>query len=438
MNNTYSIQVNFQRDVGVIKPMHAVNNAPTVPDDRYGLYGKLQEAEIPYVRLHDTGGAFGGSHYVDIDNIFPDFSADENDPASYDFAFTDVLLSGLVQHGVKPFYRLGATIENHHRIRAYHIYPPKDFGKWARICEKIIRHYNEGWAGGFHMGIEYWEIWNEPDNEPEIQDNPMWKGTREQFFELYRTTYGHLKSCFPELKIGGYASCGFYALSDADVSKTAHSSPRTEYFIEFFLAFLQYIRENRVGLDFFSWHSYADIPSNVRYAEYVRGKLDEYGYPDCEVIFNEWNTGTQNRGTQKDAADLLTLMCRMQNTPTDMCMYYDGQMASSYCGLFDPVKHDVFHAYYAFWMFGRLYRLRRQAECTVGGEGVYALAASDGGTYGIAVVNHTAENAELHLQVHGAGKFHVFRVEETAVGDGGTWENGPVLLPPYGMAYFEA
>ena len=53
----------------------------------------LTDAHIPYSRLHDVGGAFGSNRYVDIPNIFRNFDADGNDPASYDFAFTDELIS---------------------------------------------------------------------------------------------------------------------------------------------------------------------------------------------------------------------------------------------------------------------------------------------------------------------------------------------------------
>ncbi|MBS6164375.1 MAG: hypothetical protein KH847_10965, partial [Clostridiales bacterium] len=170
------IKVDFTKQTGKIKPMHAVNNVPCMPYDTHenNLFAKLQEAGVPYGRLHDTGGRFGGAHFVDIENIFPDFDADETDPASYDFAFTDRLLEEMVKYGIEPFFRLGATIENFHFLRAYHIYPPKDFHKWARICAGIVRHYNEGWAGGYHFGIRYWEIWNEPDNTPDVEDNPMW------------------------------------------------------------------------------------------------------------------------------------------------------------------------------------------------------------------------------------------------------------------------
>ena len=27
----------------------------------------------------------------------------------------------------------------------------------------VIKHYNSGWANGYHYNIKYWEIWNEPD-----------------------------------------------------------------------------------------------------------------------------------------------------------------------------------------------------------------------------------------------------------------------------------
>lgn len=391
----------FSEIIGKVKPMHAINNAPTVPDDYFGLYKYLSEAAIPYARMHDTGGRYGGARYVDIANIFPNFDADETDPASYDFAFTDRLFCELIRFGVKPFYRLGSTIENYHRIKAYNIYPPKDPSKWARICEHIIMHYNEGWADGYRMGLEYFEIWNEPDNEPEICDNPMWKGTKEQFFELYTITYSHLKSRFPNLKIGGYASCGFYAFSSSDLSHVANSSPRTEYFVEFFLDFLLYIQKHNIGLDFFSWHSYAGVTDNVGYASYVRQTLDNFGYTSTEVFLNEWNPGINERGKLCDASNILTMMIRMQKTPTDMLMYYDSWILTAYCGLFDPVAHRPFPAYYAFLFFGRLYKLGNETKCVLespdGCDGLCVLSASNDGLYGVTLSNSTDDDIEIVL-----------------------------------------
>ena len=73
------------------------------------------------------------------------------------------------------------------------------------VCEHIIRHYNEGWANGFKLGIEYWEIWNEPDGKKPNGDQPNWSGTPEEFYEMYSVTAAHLKKRFPKLKIGGPA-----------------------------------------------------------------------------------------------------------------------------------------------------------------------------------------------------------------------------------------
>ena len=147
------ITVDFEKSKGKIKPMHAVGQPPF-----RGGFSKidftpmevLRDAHIPYSRLHDVGGAFGGNRYVDIPNIFRDFDADENDPSSYDFAFTDHLLKILIDYGCEPIYRLGVTIENYQKIKAYRIRPPKDMKKWANVCKHIVMHYNAGWANGFY------------------------------------------------------------------------------------------------------------------------------------------------------------------------------------------------------------------------------------------------------------------------------------------------
>ena len=40
----------------------------------------LTNANIPYSRLHDVNGNFGGGRFVDIPNIFRNFDADVDDP----------------------------------------------------------------------------------------------------------------------------------------------------------------------------------------------------------------------------------------------------------------------------------------------------------------------------------------------------------------------
>ena len=207
---------------------------------------------------------------MDVHAIFPNFDADVNDPASYDFPITDNYLQQIIDSDTKVFYRLGTKIE--HEIKKYNIHPPKDFQKWAQICEHIIMHYTEGWANGFHHDIAYWEIWNEPDldfEHPERQRT--WTGSAEQFYEFYEIAATHLKSRFPHLKIGGPA-CAFRK--------------------PWFDGFLEYLTRdgNRVPLDFFSWHRYTSLPEKIyERSAYVRETLDRYGYTDTESILNEWN-----------------------------------------------------------------------------------------------------------------------------------------------------
>ena len=440
-----AVTVNAAEAGPQIKPLHGINNAP-ISGTSDLLFHFLGEAGIPSSRLHDTGGRYGGGCFVDIENIFRNFDADPEDPASYDFAFTDWLLTQLHEQGVEPFYRLGATIENSHYIKAYHIFPPKDNLQWAKICEGIIRHYNEGWADGFQFGIRYWEIWNEPENSPDIDENPMWKGTKEQYFQLYEVTSNYLKKRFPHLKIGGYAGCGFYALTSAKAIGMANTSPRVQSFVTFFKEFLDYISspEHKSPLDFFSWHSYAFISETLTHARFARETLDQYGFSQTESILNEWNPGIAYRGETEDASRILAVMCAFQNSSVDRMNYYDGQVNGSYCGMFDPVKLDVFPAYYAFPAFDRLYRLGTQIglSSSAGEEEMQALAATDGkGTGAVLLINLQPETVAVGLQISGLDGTRSYRsidsshlLEEMKPQLDG---EGRLLLPPHSVLLVE-
>ena len=174
-----SIQVDFSKPYGKIKPFNAINNGVAGSRVRnYSNHDAMCAAKFPYSRNHDA--SFQNEWLVDVHRIFRDFDADENDPNSYDFVFTDWLMEQLIRQDCEPIFRLGVTIENAHMMKSYNIYPPKDPHKWACICEHIIRHYNQGWANGYRWGIEYWEIWNEPDDCWKEETSAMWKGTKEQ------------------------------------------------------------------------------------------------------------------------------------------------------------------------------------------------------------------------------------------------------------------
>lgn len=391
-----SVKIDFTKNLGKIKPMHGVGQPPFYGARSFPMFHYLTEAGIPFSRLHDVAGPYGGGRFVDIPNLFRDFDADPEDPASYDFTFTDCLITALMDAKVEPFFRLGVTIENDMTIKAYRIHPPKDPEKWAVICEKVIRHYTEGWADGFRYNIRYWEIWNEPDNHFDPKINQMWTGTPEEYYELYNVTAKHLKKCFPHLKIGGYSSCGFYAIA-------APSPAREQSYLGFFDNFLRSVKENGAPLDFFSWHSYAGISDTMKFAAYAREQLDRYGFTDTETTCNEWNPEVNLRGTGRHAALTTGMMLAMQNSPLDSAMFYDARYGTSiYGSLFNPLTAAPFPAYYGFLAFNELYLLGTQAEVCCDDEGVYALAAYKGTEGCIVLANTSAADVPLKLEMDGA------------------------------------
>ncbi|MBO7146127.1 MAG: hypothetical protein J6W81_00070 [Lentisphaeria bacterium] len=392
------ISVDFNRKTKEkIKPLHGVNNSPiTLNEPPPGF----REAGIPYCRLHDAGGPYGGAHYVDIPNVFPNFDADPAKPESYDFAFTDAYLAQLNASGTKIFYRLGVSIENNYRIKGYHNHPPEDFKKWAEICAGVIRHYTRGWANGFQYDIQYWEIWNEPEN------TPMWDGTREEFFELYRVTSKYLKKEFPEIRIGGYGSCGFYTVNRTDCSDFYKS------FVLWFEEFLKFVtnKKTRCPLDFFSWHLYTDDPDEIAiHADYVQTKLEEYGLPDVEKIFNEWNYISDDPKRRylemKDnegASFVSAAFCRMQDSPINKSMYYDALPTRSYCGLYHFPGNRTTQTYSAFAMWNTLYVLQERCIAKTDNKRVYVCAAKNRKDKAVFITNFSPEGCLVELELHNA------------------------------------
>ena len=385
-----SVSVFPERKEGRILPVHGVGQPPFLGMD-FSMFSTLTDARIPFSRLHDVGGAFGGGRYVDVPNVFPNFDADPEDPASYDFVFTDRLICALVAAGVEPYYRLGVTIENYAALRAYRIDPPRDFLKWAKICEGIIRHYTEGWAEGYHFTVRYWEIWNEPENGMAgVKPNMMWTGTMEEYFELYRVSVSYLKGRFPHLKFGGYAASGVYnVLPVKPRDEHPYTGTLAEYRISIFKEFLKYLKKHGCPLDFFSWHSYEDRPAyNALYARFVRETLDEYGYKETESHLNEWNGETSARGTVHHAALCAANLCVLQKEKVDAAMFYDARFGVSvYGALYHPLTRKPFPAYYPFLAFGELYRRGTAVRVQTEGEGVFAVAAEGEGKTEVLAVN---------------------------------------------------
>ncbi len=368
MKTDFQTVIDFGRESGVIKPMNAVNNGPA-GDGVRGTGGNFQaykELEIPYARTHDAAfcPAYGWEFTIDVHRIFRDFGADENDPASYRFSSTDRYLDTMRRAGTEPFYRLGCNIEHGEKNGTF---PPADYAKWARICEHIIRHYNEGWADGFAWNITYWEIWNEPDCRNADGSNPCWQGTDEQFFEFFAVSAKHLKACFPHLKTGGPAVCWLWG--------------------DFAGTFLRAQKDRGTPIDFFSYHWYGAYLTDFRDTIRLARKLTaECGYPDAEMILNEWNYirgwlgedwsySLRTEKDQKGASFIAGAMCIGQREDLDMLMYYDARPCGMN-GLFDTDTLALLPGFYTFYGFRELRRLGRYVPTEMDYDaGIYTCAA---------------------------------------------------------------
>ena len=397
---------------GILKPMNAVNNGPLFArkDQSRGNFESYAKAGFPYARTHDANLCYdyGAPHIVDITAVFPNFDADETDPASYDFTLTDRYISNLIQSGTKVFYRLGQSIE--HWGKKYGIFPPKDNAKWARICEHIILHFNEGWANGYRYGIEYWEIWNEPDlNSDDPSKSPTWQGTKKQFFDLYETAAKYLKSRFPNLKIGG---------------------PAVAWFRDWAEDFLKEMQSRNVPIDFFSWHRYDKNPRRLgEICDIYREMLDRNGYSHAESILNEWNyvrDWGENwiyslRAMQgiKGASYATAVMCVCQDKPLEMLMYYDARAFTGMNGLFDYLSLEPGKTYYPYLAFHQMSESGEEVQTESDADEVYALAVSNGKETQL-LLTYFAEDdnspaADLILQFHVAceSQLSVYLTDQT-------------------------
>ena len=383
------LKIDLSTKGGKIKPMNAVNNGPVgggtyLTRSNFSTYKALN---IPFARNHDASffEPYGGEHTVDVHRIFKNFDADENNPESYIFLPTDNYLKSIVDAGTKVFYRLGASIEHYYK---YGTRVPKDFLKWARICEHIIRHYTEGWADGFHYDIEYWEIWNEPDCRDANGSNPCWQGTADEFIDFYCVVSKYLKEKFPALKIGGPAFCHPWEGNDDNIKANL----------------LESVAAGKAHMDFYSYHRYGktieDIVSTIREG---RKNLDRRGLTDIPTILNEWNYVRGWGGDDyiysidtvrglKGSSFIAGVMCAGQHEPIDMLMYYDAR-PTVWNGLFYSESYKPRKGYYSFMMFSELAKLGTHIPTEYAKDGIYNCCATDGENYALMLTHYNEDDS---------------------------------------------
>lgn len=309
-----AITVDASKPIGFIRSLQGVSGTPLPGDSSHPDFtSQFKQLGVNIVRTHDVD--CNGTSDIDglgPNRIFPNWSANPNDPSSYNFAPTDQAILSIVRSGAQVEYSVGHSDLTCAGI-GFNNTPPPDPALYALVVRHVAQHYNDGWDHGYYLHIRYWEIWNEPDLVP------FWSGTSAQFYALYADTAGALKSLHPWMEVGGPA-----LTTNNDLTGYRES-------------LLAYIRANHLPLDFYSIHHYTDFTEDpldfVRLADEYRQLLDRYGFTDTGIQLTEWNYGlVDNPPDAQRAAFAADSLIYMQDSPLQRAFFYRANSNGAFSG----------------------------------------------------------------------------------------------------------
>jgi xylan 1,4-beta-xylosidase len=235
--------------------------------------------DFRYVRFHGI-----------LDDEVGVFTRDQHGRPVYNWSQVDQIYDGLLNNGIRPLVEISfmptqlAFNPRDLHVFWYHpnVSPPRDWAEWDAFMQAFAQHLVARY-GVEEVSQWYFEVWNEPNID-------FWGGIPRQasYFELYAHTARDLKSVSPRLRVGGPA--------------TAAAS--------WIPAFLKYVADHHVPIDFVSTHGYADdtvenlfhndkpVPMDDRVCAAiakVRNRIDESALPHLPLFWTEWNVQGEDK-----------------------------------------------------------------------------------------------------------------------------------------------
>jgi len=276
-----SIKVNFNREIGPMKPVWAFwgydePNYTYMKDGRKLLSEIASLSPVPvYVRAHSMLVTGDGTNALKWGSTNA-FTEDQNGNPVYDWKIIDKIFDTYVERGMKPIAQIGFMPQamsvkpepyrhywkpgaKYDEIFTGWAYPPKDYRKWAELVYQWVRHSVDRY-GKKEVESWYWELWNEPNIG-------YWRGTMEEYFKLYDYTADAVRRALPTARIGGPETTG----------------PGSEGAAKFLTAFLDHVTK---GKNFVSGRTGAPLDLITFHAK---------GSPKMANGMVQMNLGTQLR-----------------------------------------------------------------------------------------------------------------------------------------------
>ncbi len=264
----------------------------------------------------ETAHRYGGFQYVRFHGLFHDdmfvYREDSEGNPIYNFQYIDDAFDRMLKTGVRPFVELSfvpselAIVKNTTFWWHANGSPPSDYTKWAALVNATVDHWVARY-GIAEVRSWYFEVWNEPN----LTDS-FFRGTQQQYFELYKLTTKTIKGIDPALRVGGPATSNFN-MDQAAIRKAQASGklfdpmavPWKPIWID---EFFSYCKANNLPVDFVSTHPYPqdfaiDEPGTTTRNHFrrsinstrddlrtLRKLIDASPYPHAEIQLTEWSS----------------------------------------------------------------------------------------------------------------------------------------------------
>lgn len=367
-------------DESAFRPLNGVGGIPG-PVAGYPEFPDMtplwREAGVTVVRSFDWVSRLDTRN--DPRSLFPDWNAPVDDAASYNFAATDEWVEAVHSVGADVMFTVASSIPSNKL-------PAHDLDLYGRVVEHIVRHYSQGWAGGPSKPIRIYEFGDQPDLGP-----LHFAGRPEEFYAMYRAFCEAVRRADPSLTVGGPANA-FPLEADA---------PYREGFLEF-------VRENDLPLDFFSFLWFTDgsrDPLDYRYvAAELRALLDRHDFPDTDLTLCYWNylavPSSSAPAAEKGAFQAATAIY-LQDTVIDHAFFFRADSGRDpHYGFVDPggvgtADGAPDERSRALALAGRALRGRRLAVTGGDESGLACAAGRDGDVVRVLVANYVAPDVAL-------------------------------------------